>query len=108
MKRGRDEDNDLESVISKLRRMEPSRKRGRDDETVERSIRRRVEGEFKFDIVEYRKMILSLYHQNIRMMKRATDAENRVVELESFVHRFIAFKTVPDQTVSQYCPTLVK
>lgn len=108
MKRCREE-TELDGVNIKIRRMdETSRKRPRDEDGMERRIRQRVEGEFRIDGHEYRKMIVSLYQQNKRLLNRARSAEIRVNELETFVQCFINQQQPHNIHTSQHYPTLVK
>ena len=107
MKRKREE-NELDDVVHKMNRLEPTLKRKHEETVLEANKRTRTTGDFHYTINEYKKIIVSLYNQNKRLLNRARQSE------ESHKHLMIEIKKRGLESRNwlrpsspQYVPTVV-
>ena len=107
MKRKREE-NELDDVVHKMNRLEPTLKRKHEETVLEANKRTRTTGDFHYTINEYKKIIVSLYNQNKRLLTRARQSE------ESHKHLMIEIKKRGLESRNwlrpsspQYVPTVV-
>ena len=107
MKRKREE-NELDDVVHKMNRLEPTLKRKHEETVLEANKRTRTTGDFHYTINEYKKIIVSLYNQNKRLLNRAKQSE------ESHKHLMIEIKKRGLESRNwlrpaspQYVPTVV-
>ena len=77
MKRKRVDNADIDELVHKINKMEPSRKRKLNNVCTERNTKRRYAGTFKYSEQEYKNMIFSLYKQNKRLLERLKFAESK-------------------------------
>jgi DNA-binding transcriptional regulator YhcF (GntR family) len=76
MKRKRIEETELNEVVQKMKYLEPTLKRKYEEECEDKTNKRiRTNGTFAYTIDEYKKIIVSLYKQNVRLLNRAKVAE---------------------------------
>lgn len=107
MKRKRDED-ELDEVVHKMSRLEPTLKRKHDENAFEANKRIRTEGSYHYTLEEYKKIIVSLYHQNVRLLKRAKDAEQAHKDLiKEIEQRALDSRKWQCPTSPRYIPTVV-
>ena len=69
MKRKREE-NELDDVVHKMNRLEPTLKRKHEETVLEANKRTRTTGDFHYTINEDKKIIVSLYNQNKKQFNR--------------------------------------
>lgn len=107
MKRKREED-ELDDVVHKMNRLEPTLKRKHEETVLEANKRTRITGDFHYTINEYKKIIVSLYNQNKRLLTRARNSEEAhkqiLIEIKK---RGLESRNWLRPSSPQYVPTVV-
>ena len=107
MKRKREEE-ELNDIVHKLNRLEPTLKRKHEETVLEANKRTRTTGEFHYTINEYKKIIVSLYNQNKRLLTRARNSEEAhkqiLIEIKK---RGLESRNWLRPSSPQYVPTVV-
>lgn len=107
MKRKREED-ELDDVVHKMNRLEPTLKRKHEETVFESNKRMRNTGDFHYTINEYKKIIVSLYNQNKRLLTRARKSEEAhkqiLIEIKK---RGLESRNWMRPSSPQYVPTVV-
>ena len=107
MKRKREEE-ELNDIVHKMNRLEPTLKRKHEETVLEANKRTRTTGNFHYTINEYKKIIVSLYNQNKRLLTRARNSEEAhkqiLIEIKK---RGLESRNWLRPSSPQYVPTVV-